>query len=188
MTIVSVFLFATVSPCAPHNSTSAVIIFARLAGDLDTIAASSAYSMLHIVDLRGVSSTSLTAKGVDRLRRGSVRSLSSAVLRTAVKMLNSVGRKNTPLAKNLADLKPFRHPSPIQSYTRSHPITKLAHDILPSSCNRRTTNIMSNVDLLGRNPHCDSGSRRSRSRYEPRRRATIFWRTLAACATREIPR
>ena len=61
MTIASVFISATVSPYAPHTTT-AVIIFARLAGDLDTIAASSAYSMLHIVDLRGVSSPFLTAK------------------------------------------------------------------------------------------------------------------------------
>ena len=54
---------------------------------------------------------------------------------------------------------------------------------IPSSCNRRTTNIMSNVDVPGRNPHCDSGSKRSRSRYEPRRRATILRRTLSACAS-----
>ena len=65
MTIVSVFLSATVCPYAPHTSTTAVIIFARLAGDLETIAASSAYSMLHIVDVRRVSSPSLTAKVVE---------------------------------------------------------------------------------------------------------------------------
>ena len=59
---------------------------------------------------------------------------------------------------------------------------------LQSSCNRRTTNIMSTVDLPGRNSYCDSGSKHSRSKYEPRRRATIFRRTLPACATREIPR
>ena len=38
-------------------------------------------------------------------------------------------RKNTPLAKNLADLKLFRHPSPVQSYIRSHPMVELTHDI-----------------------------------------------------------
>ena len=58
MIIVSVFLSATVSLYAPHASTTAVIIFARLAGDLDTITTSSAYSMFHIVDVRGVSSLS----------------------------------------------------------------------------------------------------------------------------------
>ena len=98
MTIVSVFLSTTVSSYATHTSTTAVIIFARLAGDLHTIAASSAYSMFHIVDVRGVSSPSLTAKGVERMLTrsastwGSARSLSSAVLRIVVKnMLNSIG-------------------------------------------------------------------------------------------------
>ena len=46
MTIISVFISATVSPYAPHTFTTAVIIFARLAGDLDAIAASSAYSQI----------------------------------------------------------------------------------------------------------------------------------------------
>ena len=67
MIIVSVFLSTKVSPYAPHLSTTAVIIFARLAGDLDTTAASSTYSMFHIVDVRGVSSPFLTAKRVERM-------------------------------------------------------------------------------------------------------------------------
>ena len=62
MIIVSVFLSATANSYAPHTSKTTVIIFARLAVDLDTIAESSAYSMFHIVDIRGVSSPSLTAK------------------------------------------------------------------------------------------------------------------------------
>ena len=52
MVIVSVFLSATVNSYTPHTPTTAVIIFARLAGDVDTVAASSAYSMFHIVDVR----------------------------------------------------------------------------------------------------------------------------------------
>ena len=92
------------SKCPAHTSTTAVIIFARLAGDLDTIATSSAYSMLHIVDVRGVSSQSLRAKGVERMLTrsastwGSTRSFSSAVLRTAVKMLNCKKKNETPVA------------------------------------------------------------------------------------------
>ena len=77
MSVVSVFLCATVNPYAPHTSTTAVIIFARLAGDLDTIAAPSAYSMLHIVDVLGVSSPSLAVKVVERMltRSASTRGL-----------------------------------------------------------------------------------------------------------------
>ena len=88
--------------------------------------------MLHIVDVRGVSSPSLTAKVVERMLTrsastwGSARSLSSAVLRTAVnKMLNSIGARTHPWRRPW----PTSNYSPIQSYARSHPIVELAHDI-----------------------------------------------------------
>ena len=103
MIIVPVSLSTTVNTYAPHTSTTAVIIFARLAGDVDMIAASSSYSMFHIVDVRGVSSLALTAKAVERMLTrsastwGSARNFSLAVLRTAVKkMLNSIGARTQP--------------------------------------------------------------------------------------------
>ena len=67
MIIVSILPFATVNPYAPHTSTTAVIIFASLAGGLDTIAVSFAFSILHIVEVRVVSSPYLRAKGVERM-------------------------------------------------------------------------------------------------------------------------
>ena len=67
---------------------------------------------------------------LDRLRaEGLLRSLLGSIENRCEEDVEQHLCKNTPLAKTLADLKPSRHPSPIQSYARSHPIVELAHDI-----------------------------------------------------------
>ena len=128
MTIVSVFLSATVSPYAPHTSTTAVIIFARLAGDLDTIATSSWMSAGSHLRLSQPSSRT-DAHEIGFNLGVCSESLLGSIENRCEEDVEQYRRKNTPLAKALADLKPFRHSSPIQSYARSHPIVELAHDI-----------------------------------------------------------
>ena len=96
---VSVFFSDTVKPNAPNTSTITVIILASPAGDLDTIPASSAYSIPHAALRTRSSSVSsgsppLPSSRNTRLSRmvsSSLKRYSTTSITAAKKMLNSTG-------------------------------------------------------------------------------------------------
>ena len=112
---VSVFLSATVSPYAPHTSTAAVIIFARLAGDLNICVQDAPYRGCPrgLISVSHSQSSRMDAHEIGFNLGVCSESLLGSIENRCEEDVEQYRRENTPLAKTLANLKPFRHPSPI---------------------------------------------------------------------------